>query len=463
MPTKPTSTDYARWSDLGTNNIEAASGVKDAGYGLGDVAVSSYYNFTLNAIHDWLVFLDDPVGTGTNAAISATGSSTAGNIGLEGVAGGSHGYGLKGSGPVGSNLAAIYGVMGTGWGNPNAMTVGPDTATFAGGTLTDYAAYASSQNGPALCAIGGAGSSAKESSALIAIGRTGSPAAAMQGGIGVANSVYITAAHGNAGNAPGKYGLYCVSGQEGAAGPVTIADSAAIYAEGLHSAAAIYATSIGQTIESYSSGAGAAIYGENTSTGHGVHGVGAGSTQAGVYGVGGTQTSGNVGGGLGVWGAGGVADGSGDGGIGGAFAGGDGDPSGGTGDGGDGVESYGGDSGSASGIGGNGVAGTGGDGGTSDGYGGHFTGGGTVGIGLYAIGGSANGAGAYITGGAGNSAGATIRGIGTREALTLLVGTGPHILFDSTTYSGTDTGALYFDGTNLKFYDGAATKTISWT
>ncbi len=93
MPAQPT--DVPRWATDGGATVNPAAGEKDTGWVVDNKPPARKMNWLFNTIYDWVLYLQNPVGTGAGAGVDATGGPTDG-LGLKGTGGGTNGGGTSG-------------------------------------------------------------------------------------------------------------------------------------------------------------------------------------------------------------------------------------------------------------------------------------------------------------------------------------------------------------------------------
>lgn len=119
MATKPTNT--AAWNNDGTNNVEPSSGQKDTGWTLGQKPPSSYFNWWMKLVHDWMQYLSDGALSGDH--------SIAGNLSVTGTSG------VTGNATVGGTLGVTGITTATGRINANGGITASGTVDLTAATL----------------------------------------------------------------------------------------------------------------------------------------------------------------------------------------------------------------------------------------------------------------------------------------------------------------------------------------
>jgi hypothetical protein len=216
MATKPSTTPRFAETAGGapaTNIATPSSGQQDTGWTVGQAPPSSYFNWWMRLVYDWILYLKDAVftatpssglagvsGTGDGAAagVSGTGGSTSGTGGAftggatngrgvtgqgtgsgDGAAftGGATGNGVTGSGGATSGYGGQFtgnsaGVSATGQGTAPGV-VGSGSTTGAGGAFTGGGGLT---GGPGVSAAAGAGTLSGGRGAIHLVASTGAAA-----------------------------------------------------------------------------------------------------------------------------------------------------------------------------------------------------------------------------------------------------------------------------------------------
>lgn len=114
MAAKPT--NLAAWNSGGANNVEPSAGEKVTGWTVGQAPPSSYFNWWMRLIWQWIVYLDDLATTAftwTAAHVFNSGITVVGGIvGTGTAAAGLAGAGVSGEGGVGAGAPGVYGLAG---------------------------------------------------------------------------------------------------------------------------------------------------------------------------------------------------------------------------------------------------------------------------------------------------------------------------------------------------------------